>query len=219
MFAEEQSGQFGVKNSRRFMVKVCGITNLEDALRSIELGANALGFNLYLQSPRYIDPGEVEKIIQELPEHVLTVAVMVVRGEDVLSTTAKASSRVPSIGAFQLHGLHSESEIPPAHKTLYVATSPVESHRFPNHEILIDTSWGRGMTANWEELRQIDRSFILSGGLRPENVAEAIELLQPAGVDVCSGVEEAPGTKDVGKLRRFMENVRGAKNRSPETGE
>ncbi len=219
MFAEEQSGQFGVKNSRRFMVKVCGITNLEDALRSIELGANALGFNLYLQSPRYIDPGEVEMILQEIPEHVLTVAVMVVRGENVLSTTAKASSRVPSIGAFQLHGLHSESEIPPAHKPLYVATSPGEAQRFPNHAILIDTSWGRGKTANWEELRKINRSFILSGGLRPENVAEAIELLQPAGVDVCSGVEEAPGTKDVGKLRRFMENVRGAKNRSPETGE
>lgn len=219
MFAEEQSGRLGGKKTRRFVVKVCGITNLEDALSSIELGANALGFNFYLQSPRYIDPGEVEKIIQKLPEDVLTVAVMVVSAEDVLSTTAKASSRVPSIGAFQLHGLHSESELPSAHKPLYVATSPVEAQRFPNHEILIDTSWGRGKTANWAELRQLDRPFILSGGLRPENVAEAIELLQPAGVDVCSGVEKAPGTKDVGKLRRFMENVRGAKNRSQQTGE
>ena len=219
MFAEEQSGRLGGKNSHRFMVKVCGITNLEDAQRSIELGANALGFNFYLPSPRYIDPEEVEKIIQEIPENILTVAVMVVSGEDVLSTTVKASSRVPSIGSFQLHGLHSESEIPRVHKALYVATTHVEAQRFPNHEILIDTSWGRGKTANWEELRLLDRPFILSGGLRPENVAEAIELLQPAGVDVCSGVEEAPGTKDVGKLRRFMENVRGAKNRSQETGE
>ncbi len=210
MSAEEQSGQFGVKNSPCFMVKVCGITNLKDALSSIELGANALGFNFYLQSPRYIDPEEVEEIIQAIPENVLTVAVMVVSGEDVLSATAKASSRVPSIGSFQLHGLHSESELPPAHQPLYIATSPSEAHRFPNHEILIDTSWGRGKTADWEELRNIDRPFILSGGLRPGNVAEAIDLLQPAGVDVCSGVEGAPGTKDVRKLRRFMENVRGA---------
>ena len=163
MFAEEQSGRFGGKNSRWFMVKVCGITNLEDALRSIELGANVLGFNFYLQSPRYVDPEEVEKIIQEIPEDILTMAVMVVSGEDVLSATATASRRVPSIGGFQLHGLHSESEIPPVHKAFYVATSHVEAQRFPNYEILIDTSWGRGKTANWEELRQIDRPFILSG--------------------------------------------------------
>ena len=217
MSLAEQSSRSEVKALRQFVVKVCGITNLEDALRSIHAGANALGFNLYPQSPRYLDPEQVEKIIQVLPEHVLTVAVMVVRGEDVLSITAEAGNCVPSIGAFQLHGLHSETEIPLADKPLYVATSPLEAHRFPNYPILIDTSWGRGKTADWADLRQIDRPFILSGGLRPGNVVEAIDLLQPAGVDVCSGVERAPGIKDVGKLTRFMENVRGAMNRRQET--
>ncbi len=192
------------------LVKICGITNLDDALSSVRLGANALGFNFYPKSPRYLDPEQVEGMLSEIPDHVLTVAVMVVGDEDGLSAPSEVVGRVPSIGAFQLHGLHRESEIPTCEKPLFVATSPMEVDRFPNHEILIDTSWGRGKTANWEELRKIDRPFILSGGLRPENVAEAIELLQPAGVDVCSGVEAAPGTKDAGKLRRFMENVRGA---------
>ncbi|MDA2933147.1 phosphoribosylanthranilate isomerase, partial [Acidobacteria bacterium AH-259-D05] len=184
------------KNSRKFMAKICGITNLDDALRSIEYGANALGFNFYRKSPRYIDPEEAERIIRELPGHVLTVAVMVVKGGEVPGTTKAVSDCVPSISAFQLHGLHFESEIPSTHKRFYVATSPREADRFPNCEILIDTSWGRGKKVNLEELLQIKRPFILSGGLQPDNVAEAIEVLQPAGVDVCSGVERVPGIKD-----------------------
>ncbi len=189
------------------LVKICGITKLDDALSSVRLGANALGFNFYPKSPRYIDPEEVERMLPEIPEHVLTVGVMVISGEDGLSAPSAVVKRVPSIGAFQLHGLHRESEIPTCEKPLFVATSPVEVDRFPNHEILIDTSWGRGKTENWEDLQRIDRPFILSGGLRPGNVTEALELLHPAGVDVCSGVEREPGIKDVGKLKRFMENV------------
>jgi phosphoribosylanthranilate isomerase len=193
------------------LVKICGITKLDDALSSVRLGANALGFNFYPKSPRYIDPEEVERMLPEIPEHVLTVGVMVISGEDGLSAPSAVVKRVPSIGAFQLHGLHRESEIPTCEKPLFVATSPVEVDRFPNHEILIDTSWGRGKTENWEDLRRIDRTYILSGGLRPGNVGKALELLQPAGVDVCSGVEREPGIKDVGKLKRFMANVARAK--------
>ncbi len=193
------------------LVKICGITNLDDALSSVRLGANALGFNFYPKSPRYLDPEEVEGMLSEIPDHVLTVAVMVISGEDGLSAPSAVVKRVPSIGAFQLHGLHRESEIPTCEKPLFVATSPMEVNRFPNHEILIDTSWGRGKMENWEDLRGIDRPFILSGGLRPGNVTEALELLHPAGVDVCSGVEREPGIKDVGKLERFMKNVAGAK--------
>jgi phosphoribosylanthranilate isomerase len=200
------------------LVKICGITNLEDALSSVRLGANALGFNFYPKSPRYLDPEEVERMLAEIPDHILTVAVMVIRGEESLSGPSALVKRVPSIGAFQLHGLHSESKIPPSDKPLFIATSPMEADRFPNHEILIDTSWGRGKTENWQDLRRIDRPFILSGGLRPGNVFDALELLRPAGVDVCSGVEQAPGIKDVGKLKRFMENVREAVGRRQERG-
>jgi phosphoribosylanthranilate isomerase len=199
-----------------FLVKICGITNLDDALSSVRLGANALGFNFYPKSPRYLDPEQVEEMLSEIPNHVLTVAVMVVSGEDGLSDPSAVVRRVPSIDAFQLHGLHRESEIPPSERPLFVATSPMEADRFPNHDILIDTSWGRGKTENWEDLRRLNRTFILSGGLRPGNVTEALELLQPAGVDVCSGVERAPGIKDVGKLEHFMENVRKAVRRRQE---
>ena len=198
------------------LVKICGITNLDDALSSVRLGANALGFNFYPKSPRYIDPEEVDRMLPEIPRHVLTVGVMVVSGEDGFSATSAVVKRVPSIGAFQLHGLHNESEIPLSDKPLFIATSPMEAHCFPEHEILIDTSWGRGKSENWKELRRIDRPFILSGGLRPGNVTEALELLQPAGVDVCSGVEREPGIKDVGKLKRFMENVKKAVRRKQE---
>jgi phosphoribosylanthranilate isomerase len=199
-----------------FLVKICGITNLDDALSSVRLGANALGFNFYPKSPRYLDPEQVEEMLPEIPNHVLTVAVMVISAEDGLSTPSAVVKRVPSIGAFQLHGLHREAEIPTSEKPLFVATSPMEVDRFPNHEILIDTSWGRGKKENWEALQRIDRTYILSGGLGPGNVREALKLLQPAGVDVCSGVEREPGIKDVGKLERFMENVREAVRRRQE---
>ncbi len=203
--------------SPEFLVKICGITNLDDALSSVRLGANSLGFNFYPRSPRYLDPEEVEGMLSEIPDHVLTVAVMVVGDEDGLSAPSAVVRRVPSIDVFQLHGLHHESEIPPSEKPLFIATSPMEADRFPRHDILIDTSWGRGKTENWEDLRRLDRTYILSGGLRPGNVTEALELLQPAGVDVCSGVEREPGIKDVGKLKRFMENVARAK-RAPTGG-
>ncbi len=203
---------FQVKDPPEFLVKICGITNLDDALSSVRLGATALGFNFYPKSPRYLDPEQVEQMLPKIPEHVLTVAVMVISGEDGLSAPSAVVKGVPSIGAFQLHGLHHESEIPPSEKPLFIATSPMGADRFPNHEILIDTSWGRGKAENWKDLRGIARPFILSGGLRPGNVREALELLQPAGVDVCSGVERAPGIKDVGKLKRFMENVARARS-------
>ncbi len=208
MSPAEYSRHLEVKDPPEFLVKICGITNLDDALSSVRLGANALGFNFYPKSPRYLDPEQVEKMLPEIPEHVLTVAVMVISGEDGLSAPSEVVKRVPSMGAFQLHGLHRESEIPTCEKPLFVATSPMEVDRFPNHEILIDTSWGRGKTENWEDLRRINRTYILSGGLRPGNVREALELLQPTGVDVCSGVEREPGIKDVGKLKHFMENVK-----------
>lgn len=122
-----------------FLVKICGITNLDDALSSVRLGANALGFNFYPKSPRYLEPEQVEKILPEIPEHVLTVAVMVISGEDGLSAPSAVVKRVPSIRAFQLHGLHHESDIPLFEKPLFIATSPMEADRFPNHAILIDT--------------------------------------------------------------------------------
>ena len=193
-----------------FLIKICGITNREDALASVEFGADALGFNFYRPSPRYTDPQELESILELLPEPVLKVAVVVVNSGDVQDTIEDISSRVPSIDAFQLHGLKSEAEVPSISKHLYIATSPVEAKSFANYEILIDTSWGRGQKADWEQLSHLKRSFFLSGGLDPENVIEAIQSLQPAGVDVCSGVEQSPGIKDREKLKCFIDRAKQA---------
>ena len=173
------------------IIKVCGITNLEDALRSIECGANALGFNFYPKSPRFIDPDRAERIIDKLPKHILIVGVFVINA-------------LPSIAegqwsTVQLHGLSSESEIPLTDKCILVATSPSDVVRFPNHKIIIDTSWGTGKKVLWDTLRAVERPFILSGGLTPDNV------LDPAGVDVCSGVEISPQKKDPTKLRAFVD--------------
>jgi phosphoribosylanthranilate isomerase len=188
-----------------FLIKICGITNQEDALASVQYGANALGFNFYRPSPRYTDPGEVESILGSLSGQILKVAVVVVSSGDVHHTIEDISSRVPSLDAFQLHGLKSESEVPSLPRRFLVATSPAEVKSFPHHEIVIDTSWGTGQKADWELLSQLAQSFILSGGLDPENVGEAIQSLRPAGVDVCSGVEQSPGIKDQEKLKRFIE--------------
>lgn len=196
------------------IVKICGITNLDDALRSVEYGATALGLNFYPESPRYITPRRAEEIARQLPEEVLVVAVMVVTGgrptvdghKSVCDTQWSVVG--DSLSALQLHGLRSESQVPSIDKRLFVATSASCAGQFPHQELIIDTSWGSGRKADWEELKKIDRPFILSGGLTAENVSQAIELLHPAGVDVCSGVEHIPGKKDPDKLKRFIGNTR-----------
>ncbi len=182
----------------QFMAKICGIKNLDDALRSVDYGANALGFNFYPPSPRYLDPERADRIIEKLPPNILAVAVLVVgRSLDIS----------PQCSALQLHGLSSEADIPSTHARILVATSPEEAWRFPHHEIVIDVSWGRGKKADWEKVKQLDRAFILSGGLTPGNVVLALQKLQPVGVDVCSGVESIPGNKDPAKLKQFLSAV------------
>jgi phosphoribosylanthranilate isomerase len=182
-------------------VKICGITNLVDAEKSVELGASALGFNFYPQSPRFIELQDAARIIAALKKKVLTVGV----------TVGKANAeQARVVDALQLHGLESESEIQSHGSRVFVATSPDKLDRFPSWDIVIDVSWGTGQVADWDALLRLQRPFILSGGLHPGNVREAILKLHPAGVDVCSGVESAPGKKDETKLERFMAAVREA---------
>ena len=201
-----------------FLVKVCGITSEKDAFLSIDYGANALGFNFYPPSPRYLDPRQAAKIIDGLPDHILVVAVMVAgkaakeeikdQVEGLEKEIGEISGKSP-IDVFQLHGLESDSQVPLGFDRVLVATAPSDADRFPRQEILIDTSWGTGTRADWNRVQQLKRSFILSGGLTPENVSEAVRLLSPAGVDVCSGVEGELGVKDPVQLRRFVEEAKG----------
>lgn len=199
------------------LIKVCGITCLRDALASVDAGANALGFNFYPPSPRFLDFREAEKIISGLPGGVLTFAVVVHgstrtvgyspeyvrnRGKDIIDTDEYRI--LDAIDIIQIHGISEAVQVPLSERPLLIAVSPDAAFQFDEYDIIIDTSWGEGKLADWEKAAELKRPYILSGGLTPDNVEEALEKLEPAGIDVCSGVEYKPGKKDPGKLKDFL---------------
>jgi phosphoribosylanthranilate isomerase len=199
-------------------VKVCGITCYEDAAFVLDQGVDALGFNFYPPSPRYLDPASVRGIVRRLPPFTVTVGLFV----NVSATKVAETARNAGIQVVQLHGdenpeyCRSLSEWPLL-KTIRIGTSPVaqDLSEFPVQAFLLDFKddrlfGGTGRSFDWSLARNIDRSrpLILAGGLRPENVREAIKIVTPYGVDVCSGVESRPGKKDPRKLAEFMNEVR-----------
>lgn len=190
------------------IIKVCGITRRRDALDSVRYGANALGFNFYPPSPRYLEPERAQALAAELPPEILPVAIAVSRpGQD-------SWMRLP-FDVIQLHGIEGPSQIPNTEKRVWIATSPSGARRFPDHEVIIDTSWGTGTLADWTALESLNRRYLLSGGLTPQNLGEALARLDPLGVDVCSGVERSPGIKDRDKLKTFLKV---AKEHAAKTG-
>jgi phosphoribosylanthranilate isomerase len=201
-------------------VKVCGITNLVDALAAVEAGADALGFNFYARSPRYIAPGEARGIIAELGAQVLCVGVFV--NEDSAATVARMADE-SGVSAVQLHGDESPEYCAALGgreviKALRVGEAfvPEEAARYPAGSILLDAynahaRGGTGETFDWtlaRRTREVVAQLYLAGGLRPENVAGAIAAVAPYAVDVCSGVELAPGRKDAARVRAFVAAVR-----------
>lgn len=204
-------------------VKVCGITNLADATKAVEFGADALGFNFYPPSPRYISPAEAQAIVRELPPQVCKVALFVnepKRGvEDVFNVTLLPDGR-QAFSALQFHGEESEEYCRNWQLKVIKAfrvkdRGSLNSIRgFPADFYLLD-SWAPGYGGSgspfpwdWIEGLKPDR-LILAGGLDAQNVEEAIQRIHPYGVDVCTGVETKPGIKDHGKLKEF---IRAAKN-------
>jgi phosphoribosylanthranilate isomerase len=189
------------------IIKVCGITCLEDALEALNCGANALGFNFHPPSPRCVSLSTAERIISRLSTEVLTVAVYV---------HPHKPDGFPC-SALQIHGAAGEADLPTGRRT-FVAVDVDGIDRFPDSEIIIDPSWGTGRQADWRRLQAVSRPYVLSGGLTPENVGYAVRLLAPYGVDVCSGVESSPGFKDHQKMKEFMEEVFRATSRPDSTG-
>ena len=201
-------------------IKICGITNIPDALYAVALGADALGFIFYPKSPRYITPQAVRTIVDALPPFVATVGVVVNESID----TVREILAVSGCDMAQLHGDETPAYIDalarPAMKCLSIAgpedLAPLA--QFTNaRAILLDTKVGRqsggtGIAFDWQIARQAQnygRPIVLAGGLRPENVAEAIRIAQPQAVDVSSGIEAAPGKKDHQRMREFFAAVRG----------
>jgi phosphoribosylanthranilate isomerase len=219
-------------------IKICGTTNLEDALLAVDAGADALGFVFYQQSPRNVTPEAARAIIAKLPGSVEKVGVFVDRTFEFMEDVAKGSG----LTAIQLHTSLSTGTAMPSPQAIHLknylalparhflnarrelellATSlgNQESDRRFN-AIFLDSGTskepgGTGKTFDWQQARQMARvlgdsgfSLVVAGGLTPDNVTDAIRILKPWGVDVVSGVESSPGKKNPEKVRAFISAVR-----------
>ncbi len=200
-------------------IKICGITNLDDALLAVELGAHALGFIFSLQSPRKVEPEAARRIITHLPPFVLTVGVFV----DEESAVVRDLAAGVGLDWIQLHGseppdycLSLERRVIKAFRVRDESSlSEMEKYRDAVPAFLLDTYkpgqvGGTGETFNWDLARQARKygPIILAGGLTPDNISQAIITARPQAVDVASGVEAAPGKKDPEKLRAFFNAIK-----------
>ena len=200
-------------------VKICGITEARDARAAVELGATALGFNFYEKSPRATTPAHAWEIRRKLPSGVQAVGVFV----DWKPPAVLALAQAMELPAVQLHGDESPREADFCARRVAVIKALRVGNGFSLAEFgkFRSASWflldaaragqygGTGHTTNWDLARKaaLKRPIILAGGLRPENVAEAILAVRPYAVDVASGVESKPGKKDHGKMREFFGEV------------
>ena len=189
-----------------FIVKICGITNTEDAQEAVRAGANAIGFNFYPRSPRFISLEQARAMACELPDDVLKIGVFV---EPAESDVLDAIEQVP-LDVIQLHGKRVPSVAHRTWRALAAANAdPAES--LVAEAILLDSfseaHGGSGQTFDWRLAARFWQPVILAGGLDGANVAEAIESARPAGVDACSRLESSPGKKDARKMREFAETA------------
>ncbi|MGH9567979.1 MAG: phosphoribosylanthranilate isomerase, partial [Candidatus Angelobacter sp.] len=219
-------------------VKICGITNLEDALTAIDAGADALGFVFFEKSPRRVTSEAARQIIQKLPPQIETVGVFVAGSNGDIAEIAEQAH----LSSVQMHlpNRKTDSLSGPlsAGRKHYVAVSASDFFDQDNadfvvfkngsnaaqwiHAVFLDSGTaqqpgGTGRVFDWQKavatVERIQRSglrLVVAGGLTPKNVAEAMRVLKPWGVDVSSGVEAAPGKKDPEKVRAFIAAVKQA---------
>ncbi|MGA8026335.1 MAG: phosphoribosylanthranilate isomerase [Bryobacteraceae bacterium] len=185
------------------IIKICGITNEEDARVSLEAGANALGFNFYRKSPRYISPIRAREIVDAVSGAFLKVGIFVNAGEKEL---LDIGTQVP-LDVLQLHG--DWPSLTTSHR-IWRATRPDAALNGSGVEAyLIDTPndefGGSGKTFDWRLAAGHKHRIIIAGGLDSSNVRQAIETAQPWGVDACSRLESEPGKKDPQRVRDFVE--------------
>lgn len=199
-------------------VKICGITNLDDALAAVDAGADALGFVFYEKSPRNVNPMQASAIIAKLPPFVQAVGLFVNDEAERVNWTADFCG----LDLIQLHGDEEPDYCPEIRRRVIKAfrvkdaASLVPLRRYSAAGILLD-AWspaapgGTGETFDWDlakEAAEFGR-LILAGGLTPDNVRRAVEQVRPYAVDVSSGVEAAPGKKDHDKVREFIRRAKG----------
>lgn len=200
-------------------VKICGVTNVEDALLAVESGADLIGLNFYPPSPRYVPVVMAQAIRAVIPAHVWCVGVFV-NADRAHIADLRAQLRLHAV---QFHGDETDAEVQNwSCPTIKAVRVPVEGplpdwRRFPVDYLLLDTHkpgryGGTGERFSWERLLTLPvdcrNRLILAGGLTPENVTEAVQMVRPWAVDVASGVESAPGRKDPDKVRAFITHAK-----------
>jgi len=185
-------------------IKICGVTNAKDARACTELGASMVGFNFYPRSPRYIEPKAVRQIVDALAPGICAVGIFV----DARAREIRKAAELAAVRCVQLHGDTSPktcSELTREFRVIRVFSTDA---RFQPENP--DLRGGTGQTCDWLAARAtlpFTRFLILSGGLNVQNVARAITAVMPHAVDVCSGVESAPGVKDHRALEDFISAV------------
>jgi phosphoribosylanthranilate isomerase len=201
----------------RVRTKICGITLPEDARFAADQGADAVGFIFYSQSPRYVRPEKAAEIVVGLPPFVTSVGVFVNSGRQLIESTI----REVGLRAIQLHGDETPEECEgftvPVIRALRVGTNfdVRDLEGFPVNTFLLDTArdglyGGTGQTFDWAVAGDASQKsrIILSGGIGPANVADAVAKVNPYGVDCGSGVEQRPGVKDHGKIVAFFKALK-----------
>ncbi len=198
-------------------IKICGITNLTDALKAVELGADALGFNFYPKSPRFISEEVAKEIIRKLPPFLVQVGIFVNKSLERIQKVVDSTG----IQAIQLQGDESPDFCSqfsqPVIKAIRIkdqdSLKVIKDYQVS--AFLLDSYspgyyGGSGKAFDWSLAVEAQKygKIILAGGLNPNNIAEAIREVRPYGVDVCSGVEKEPGKKEHKKLKEFIQTVR-----------
>ena len=200
------------------LIKICGITRLEDARFAVACGAHALGFVFWPDSPRSIDPARARAIAAVLPPFVTPVGVFVNQPAQYVDEVAAHVG----LGVVQLHGDESSDFAASLTRPVLKAMTLNEGvDRWPaGLMVLLDAHdpvrrGGTGRTIDWTAAASVaaSRPIVLAGGLNPDNVAGAIERVRPFGIDVSSGVEAAPGVKDHGRMKQLFDAIRAADSR------
>ncbi len=202
-------------------IKICGITNIADAVAAVDAGADALGFMFFENSKRNVLPKLAAEIIRELPPFVSKIGVFVNAARDVILSTVNQTG----IDTLQFHGDETAEFC-----SQFAPLQVIKAFRIRDRNSLADClsyrdmAWlldsyvegaqgGTGIAFNWDmavEAAKFSRRIILAGGLKVETVAEAVRKVRPYAVDVSSGVESAPGKKDHARIRDFINAARGA---------
>jgi phosphoribosylanthranilate isomerase len=192
------------------IIKICGITNLEDALAAVEFGATALGINFWKGSKRYLELPAANKIIQEIPKTVLAVGVFVDAPASVMDRIAEEVG----LDAVQLHGRLDRKPKTPLWQAFSADTPGLRENveSSPAEAFVIDTPAGQqrggtGKAFDWSLAAGLPGRIVIAGGLGADNVGGAIRAVRPWGVDACSRLELRPGRKDLQKMEDFIQAV------------